>query len=177
MQQSLVPEQLRKVAESSLRDEYTDCTVYQDLSNHEKNPQFKDALKTLAETERAHYEFWTAYAPGVKVNVNRLRLSFVLLLRYVLGLTFTMKFLERHEDAVIRKYQMVADQIAPHDRPQFDSMVKDEQEHENSLLGGIQEGRVKYMSFIVLGLADAVVEVAGIHAGSLAIYKRTELAG
>ena len=177
MQQSLVPEQLRRVAESSLRDEYTDCTVYQALSNSEKNPQFKNALKTLAETERAHYEFWKPYAPGVKVNVNRVRVGFVLLLRYILGLTFTMKFLERHEDDVIRKYQQVADQIPATDRPQFDTMVKDEQEHENYLMGGIQEGRVKYMSFIVLGLADAVVEVAGIHAGSLAIYNKTELAG
>ncbi len=177
MQQSLAPEQLRKVAESSLQDEYTDCTVYQALSNHEKNQQFKDALKTLAETERAHYEFWKTYAPGVNVNVNRVRVGFVLLLRYILGLTFTMKFLERHEDDIIRRYKQVADQIPANDRPNFDSMVKDEQEHENYLMGGIQEGRVKYMSFIVLGLADAVVEVAGIHAGSLGIYNRTELAG
>jgi len=33
------------------------------------------------------------------------------------------------------------------------------------------------MSFIVLGLADAVVEISGIHAGSLGIFNRTELAG
>src|SRR5205814_4300548 len=33
------------------------------------------------------------------------------------------------------------------------------------------------MSFIVLGLADAVVEISGIHAGSLGIYGKTELAG
>jgi VIT1/CCC1 family predicted Fe2+/Mn2+ transporter len=33
------------------------------------------------------------------------------------------------------------------------------------------------MSFIVLGLADAVVEISGIHAGSLGIYAKTELAG
>ena len=177
MQQSLAPEQFRIVAESSLRDEYTDCMVYQALSNHERKQQFKDALKTLAETERAHYEFWKAYAPEVKVSVNRLRVSFVLLVRLLLGLTFTMKFLERHEEDVIRKYEQVAIQIPSHDRPRFDSMVKDEREHENYLIGGIQEGRVKYMSFIVLGLADAVVEVAGIHAGSLGIYKKTELAG
>jgi VIT1/CCC1 family predicted Fe2+/Mn2+ transporter len=44
-------------------------------------------------------------------------------------------------------------------------------------MGEIHEGRVKYMSFIVLGLADAVVEISGIHAGSLGIFNRTELAG
>jgi vacuolar iron transporter family protein len=102
---------------------------------------------------------------------------FVLFLRLVLGLTFTMKFLERHEGAVIRRYKQVADQIPANDRTQFDQMVKDEEEHENYMISGIQEGRVQYMSFIVLGLADAVVEIAGIHAGSLGIYNRTQLAG
>jgi len=56
-------------------------------------------------------------------------------------------------------------------------MVADEEHHETYLMGGIEEGRVKYMAFIVLGLADAVVEVAAIHAGSLGIYRRTEIAG
>ncbi|MGI0086018.1 MAG: rubrerythrin family protein, partial [Nitrososphaerales archaeon] len=41
----------------------------------------------------------------------------------------------------------------------------------------IQGSTVKYISFIVLGLADALVEIAGIHAGSLGIYKSTELTG
>jgi VIT1/CCC1 family predicted Fe2+/Mn2+ transporter len=36
---------------------------------------------------------------------------------------------------------------------------------------------VKYISFVVLGLADALVEIAGIHAGSLGIYNSTELTG
>ena len=36
---------------------------------------------------------------------------------------------------------------------------------------------IKYISFVVLGLADAIVEISGIHAGSLGIYNRTELAG
>src|SRR3989442_9845743 len=56
-------------------------------------------------------------------------------------------------------------------------MVNDEEHHESYLMGEVKEGRVKYMSFIVLGLADAGVEISGIHAGSLGIFNRTELAG
>src|SRR2546426_12812397 len=41
----------------------------------------------------------------------------------------------------------------------------------------IHEERHKYISFIVLDLADAVVEITRIHAGSLGIYAKTELAG
>jgi VIT1/CCC1 family predicted Fe2+/Mn2+ transporter len=56
-------------------------------------------------------------------------------------------------------------------------MMDSEESQEDLLIGKIQENRVKYMSFIVLGLADAVVEISGIHAGSLGIYGQTQLAG
>src|SRR2546426_11034188 len=59
----------------------------------------------------------------------------------------------------------------------FNAMMESEEGQEDLLIGEIKENRVKYMSFIVLGLADAVVEISGIHAGSLGIYGRTELAG
>ena len=40
------------------------------------------------------------------------------------------------------------------------------------------QGRyLKYISFIILGLADAIVEISGIHAGSLGIYHSTEITG
>ncbi len=175
--QETVSQDLARVAAMSLRDEYTDNTVYLALSRRERNPAFKRALEELAESERVHYEFWRTYSPETRVGVNRLKLYFVLLLRFALGLTFTMKFLERHEDAVIQRYKQVSNSILQRDKAKFDAMVADEEHHENYLMGEIQEGRVKYMSFIVLGLADAVVEVSGIHAGSLGIYERTELAG
>jgi vacuolar iron transporter family protein len=168
---------LAKVAAMSVRDEYTDYSTYLALSRREKNPAYKKALEELAQQEQDHYEFWKKYAPETTVSTHRLSLYFVLLLRLVLGLTFTMKFLERHEDAVISRYQQVAGSIPSEDRSRFDAMVNDEEHHESYLMGEVKEGRVKYMSFIVLGLADAVVEISGIHAGSLGIFDKTELAG
>ncbi len=41
----------------------------------------------------------------------------------------------------------------------------------------INEGVVKYMSFIVLGLADAIVEISGVHAGFLGVTDSTLIAG
>ncbi len=175
--QETVSQELTKVAGTSVKDEYTDYTVYLELSRREGNQAFKKALEELAEQERVHYNFWKTYSPDTKVGVNRLKVYFVLLLRLLLGLTFTMKFLERHEDVVIQRYKQVADSIPPADKTGFDRMVEDEQHHEDYLIGEVQEGRVKYMSFIVLGLADAVVEISGIHAGSLGIYASTKLAG
>ncbi|HZD12623.1 MAG TPA: VIT1/CCC1 family protein [Candidatus Binatus sp.] len=175
--QETVDSGLAKVAEMSVLDEYTDYKTYLALSRRERNPVFKKALEELAEQEQHHYEFWKKYAPNTSVRINRLKLYFVLLLRFTLGLTFTMKFLERHEDAIIARYNQVAPSIPAQDRTSFDEMVNDEQHHESYLMGEVKEGRVKYMSFIVLGLADAVVEISGIHAGSLGVYEQTRLAG
>ncbi|TMI19814.1 rubrerythrin family protein [Candidatus Bathyarchaeota archaeon] len=153
---------LVKLAAKSARDEYTDGAVYQMLSRHEKNQSFKKALEDLARGEQSHYEFWKAYTPDTVVHVNQLKVYFTLLLRLTLGLTFTMKFLERHEDALHERYREMVKSIPPADKARFEAMMEEEEHH---------------MSFIVLGLADAVVEISGIHAGSLGIYNRTELAG
>src|SRR6266581_6033094 len=177
MEQSLLSPDLADVARRACRDEFTDYNVYLALSRYERNPKFKETLVGLGETEKAHYEFWKKYAPHAQVSAVRLRVYLVQMLRVLLGLTFTMKFLERHESVVVRRYRQVEHHIPPEDRTRFDQMVADEEQHETSLMGGIEEGRVKYMAFIVLGLADAVVEVSAIHAGSLGIYRRTEIAG
>ena len=50
----------------------------------------------------------------------------------------------------------------------FEEMVKDEEEHEQSFANQTQGAWLKDISFIILGLADAIVEISGIHAGSLA---------
>ncbi len=191
--QETLSRDLVRLATKSARDEYTDGAVYQMLSRHEKNQSFKKALEDLARGEQSHYEFWKAYTHDTAVKVNRVKVYFTLLLRLTLGLTFTMKFLEKHEDALHERYrQMVknipfADKARCYrqmvknipfaDKARFEAMMEEEEHQESYLMGEIHEGRVKYMSFIVLGLADAVVEISGIHAGSLGIYAKTELAG
>src|SRR6267378_1571688 len=176
LQETLSPD-LVKLAAKAARDEYTDGAVYQMLSRHEKNQSFKKALEDLARGEQSHYEFWKAYTPATPAKVNKLKVYFTLLLRLTLGLTFTMKFLERHEDTLHERYRQMVKNIPPADKARFEAMMEEEEHQESYLMGEIHEGRVKYMSFIVLGLADAVVEISGIHAGSLGIYNRTELAG
>jgi VIT1/CCC1 family predicted Fe2+/Mn2+ transporter len=127
--------------------------------------------------EYGHYRFWSRYCPEKKVTVSNLKVYFIILIRLLLGVTFAVKFLERNEKSTIKKYKAVARQIPQKDRAQFNRMVADEVEHENKFAEQFDEPHIKYISFIVLGLADALVEIAGIHAGSLGIYNQTELAG
>src|SRR5256712_3519251 len=84
---------------------------------------------------------------------------------------------EGHKAALPEGHREMVKNPPPADKARFEAMMEEEEHQESYLMGEIHEGRVKYMSFIVLGLADAVVEISGIHAGSLGIFNRTELAG
>lgn len=170
---------LEDVARESATDEYTDSLVYKRLaeSSRTRDPKLKEILAKLSEEENRHYEFWLKYASKQKVQPNMLAVYFTIFLRFLFGVTFAVKFLEKHEEDVIRKYKSVAHLIPEADRAGFDSMVSDEVQHENVFLTQTQGKYIKYISFVVLGLADAIVEISGIHAGSLGIYSSTELTG
>jgi VIT1/CCC1 family predicted Fe2+/Mn2+ transporter len=160
-------------------DEYTDYVVYKKLSGlgFEKRHRFSGTLKRLAGMEYGHYRFWSRYCPERRIEVSNLKVYFIIFIRLILGVTFAVKFLERNEMNTIKKYKEVTHLIPQKDRAQFRKMVADEVQHENIFAGQFDEPQIKYISFIVLGLADALVEIAGIHAGSLGIYNSTELAG
>jgi VIT1/CCC1 family predicted Fe2+/Mn2+ transporter len=158
--------------------EFTDSTLYDRLAGTvEKSNPFSEVLKQLAATENKHYEFWKRYVPNEQPRINRIKLYWVLFLRRVLGLTFASRYLDRHETSVVKEYREIAHLIPVSDRSAFDEMVADEQEHELEFAHKVESTAVRYISFIVLGLADSLVEISGIHAGSLGLYDKTEIAG
>jgi len=170
---------LSEVAKESANDEYTDYMVYKRLSesSRTKDPKFKEILTTLSSTEFKHYQFWKKYSPDTKVSVSTWTVYLTLFLRLIFGTTFAIKYLEKHESAVIKRYKSVKSSIPEADQREFDEMVRDEEEHENTFMEQMQGRYLKYISFIILGLADAIVEISGIHAGSLGIYHSTEITG
>jgi len=175
---SSVHSRLAEVAKDRLSHEYTDSVLYERLAATvgEANP-FSEILKLLSATEKKHFEFWEGYAPGTTPKLDRLKVFWVLLLRRTLGLTFASRYLDRHEASVVKEYRAIADLIPETDKPRFDEMIADELEHEKEFAHKVESTAVRYISFIVLGLADSLVEISGIHAGSLGIYDKTEIAG
>ncbi len=127
--------------------------------------------------EYKHYLFWSKYCPDRKVGASTLKVNLIVFLRFLLEVTFAVKYLERGEAKVIKKYKGMANRIPSKAMRAFKEMIADEEEHERDFYEQFDEPHIKYISFIVLGLADALVEIAGIHAGSLGIYNSTELAG
>jgi|SRR5579872_3493711 len=171
---------LSQVAREGATDEYTDYLVYKRLaeSPRTKDPKMKQILNTLSDTELRHYEFWKKYlTPDTKITAHSLTIYLTLFLRFIFGNAFAIKYLEKHESAVIKRYKSVKNSIPEADQRQFEDMVRDEEEHENTWVEQMQGRYLRYISFIILGLADAIVEISGIHAGSLGIYHSTEITG
>lgn len=169
---------LGDVAYESAVDEYTDYAVYKRLSELKFGSRgFSKTLRRLSGMEYRHYVFWSKYCTGRKAGASKLKVYLIVLVRFLLGVTFAVKFLERNEANTIKKYRGFQRLIPSRDKKQFSEMIADEEEHEVRFAEQFQEPHIKYISFIVLGLADALVEIAGIHAGSLGIYNSTELAG
>jgi len=169
---------LQKAARIRMSDEWSDFTLYDRLSKTvDSDSPFAGVLKTLSTTEHGHYEFWRKYVPDEEPRLARLKLYWILFLRRFFGLTFATRYLDRHEANVVVEYKGLAQLIPESDRAAFNAMVADEKEHERAFAMKVESSAVRYISFVVLGLADALVEISGIHAGWLGLFDKTEIAG
>lgn len=168
---------LVEIAARESKFEITDYTVYSRLSHTEKQQKLKRVFSELAAMEYGHYKFWSKYCKGTDIKPDALKVYLVPLMRRVLGGSFVIKYLEGSEAATVKKYGSMNYLIPKSDKKSFNSMLDDEKAHEQAFATQIQGKYVLYISFIVLGLADALVEIAGIHAGSLGIYASTFLTG
>lgn len=173
----LVSKSLHEIAIEEAREELTDYTVYKKLSQMETAPKARKVFTELTEAENRHYHFWKKYCPNTNIKPDMLKVYLILSIRRIMGPSFAIKYLEGTETKAIKKYEGMRSFIPHADKKAFEAMIKDEEHHEQAFARQVQGNYVKYISFIVLGLADALVEIAGIHAGSLGIYASTELTG
>ncbi|MER3601778.1 MAG: rubrerythrin family protein [Nitrososphaerota archaeon] len=166
-----------KEAQAYCQEEYVDYSLYSALATRERQSERSKVLRDMAEMERRHYSFWSRYAGGYEPHLSRWQLIGVLLLRRLFGLVFTMKFLERHERRVIESYRRFAQALEGQEREELEGIIREEEEHERYFMSQVDEGAVRYLSFVILGLADAIVEITGVHAGFLGVTSSTLIAG
>ena len=86
-------------------------------------------------------------------------LKYTMLAR-VLGFTFAVKLMEKGEENAQEEYALLAEAV-----PESIQIRAQEEEHEQSLLGMLDEERLQYVGSMVLGLNDALVELTGSLAG------------
>ncbi|ACB39713.1 VIT1/CCC1 transporter family protein [Pyrobaculum neutrophilum] len=173
-----VDSSLYRIAREAALDEYKEYVVYSALARVERNERRRGVLEALAAAELDHFRFWSRIA-GVRPPVWRTRLYalFMVLLRFVFGVTFVAKLLERGEVEAVARYKSLLGVVRGEDLEALRRIIRDGEEHEVALVEQIDETIVKYMGSLVLGLADAVIEITGAHAGTLGTTNSTVVAG
>lgn len=164
-------------AQEFIDDESFDAIVYRRLASLEDDPNRRNVLLFLAETEDRHCDFWRRFTNFSATRRKRVTLLFLVLMRRLLGLVFTMKFLELHERKVVQKYRDLLPKISPEQREVLQEIIKDEEEHEKFMMSQVDDPAVKYVGFVALGLSDAIIEITGVHAGFLGVAGSTLVAG
>jgi len=153
------------------KNEITERLIYSKLSSLAKDKQQAQILDKISGEELKHYEFFKTLT-NLDVKPNRLKISFFVFIVKVFGLTFGLKLLEKGEDLAQDDYEQLQSISS-----EVEQIIQDEKTHENQLIDLIDEDRLKYVSSIVLGLNDAMVELTGALVGFSLALQNTRLVG
>lgn len=162
-------EELVRYAKKFQKEEITGYTVYKNLVKATPDKQNKSVLAKIAGEELKHYNTFKQIS-GVDVSPHKPSIWLFTLCGRVLGLTFVLKLMELRE----AKIQKVYERVTPY-MPELEAVKKSEEEHEEQLIGMIQEERLEYAGSMVLGLNDALVELTGALAGFSLAMQNTRL--
>ncbi|PIR87500.1 MAG: rubrerythrin family protein [Candidatus Harrisonbacteria bacterium CG10_big_fil_rev_8_21_14_0_10_49_15] len=142
-----------------------DWLVYKDLASREKDKDLKAVLEKLIDHELADYKFWQKMVAR-EIQIPHWKIVFFRGLRTVFGLTFTARFLEGRERGMIEKYTRYLVTIEDAgQRAELKKIIEHERFHEEQFLSLIKEEKVDFVSSIVLGMNDGLIELTGALAG------------
>ncbi len=153
------------------KNELNEYYVYSSLAKRIGNPRNSEILNKIAREELAHAKFWKHYT-GVVPKPSKFAIAFYKIIASLLGLTFSLKLMERAEEKAQDVYESIKEYI-----PEASKIVKEEDSHENDLINMIDEEKLKYAGAIVLGLNDALVELTGALAGLTFALQNTFIIG
>ncbi|MDC0555050.1 VIT1/CCC1 transporter family protein [Euryarchaeota archaeon] len=134
--------------------ERTEMEVYRRLANREKKAENKNLLQKISIQENNHYNLLKEKT-GEDVDYSKFRVYFHVITSIFLGLTFSLKLMEKTEQNAAQEYRDLG----------YDDIAEEEDEHEKELLSLLEEDALNYLSSIILGLSDALVELTGALAG------------
>ena len=148
-----------EAARSFQKDEVTEYHIYQRLAGMMRDERNASVLQKMAREELAHSRFWQKIAE-VEEGPDTIRVWWYVILAKLLGVTFAIKLMEKGEGSTIGMYRAVSDRVLG-----IEEIIRDEEQHENSIIAMISEEKLRYVGSIVLGLNDALVEFTGSLAG------------
>ena len=141
------------------QNELTESVIYEKIAAFAKGEENRKKLMRLSQEEKAHYHIWEKYT-GIQMKPEKWKILKYTFIARVLGFTFAVKLMEKGEEGAQDEYTLLAQEVEEsiHIRQQ-------EEEHEEALLGMLDEERLQYVGSMVLGLNDALVELTGSLAG------------
>ncbi len=151
------------------QNELNESIIYEKIAKFAKGEENKKTLLRLAGEERAHYEIWKRYT-GVEMKPKKAKIAKYTLIARLLGFTFAVKLMERGEEVAQSKYELLLNEV-----PESAHIREQEEEHEKALLDILDEEKLHYVGSMVLGLSDALVELAGSLAGFTFALENTKL--
>ena len=151
------------------QDEVNSYHTYERLASVVKDEQNSKILATIAKEEQGHYNTLRKITQkDVKPNWFKINLFFWM--AKILGLTFSIKLMERGEEVAQKTYKSLVSVY-----PQLEQIWKDEETHEDELINMLDEESLKYAGSVVLGLNDALVELTGALAGLTFAFQNTSV--
>ena len=134
-------------------NEATDQRVYAALAKQASLQKNSEILEKMSHDEGLHCAVWGRYT-GIEAKADMFRLG------KIFGLVFVINLMEGGEDDSAENYRKLMEEL-----PEARSIMEDETRHEAQLAAMIHEEKLSYISSMVLGLNDALVELTGALAG------------
>ena len=164
-----ISEKLREQLLAYQKSEITEHHIYQRLAKAIQSPENRRVVERIGDDELRHYRAWRRYTQQ-DVEPDKLKIWQYYLISRIFGFTFGIKLMERGEEVAQDSYGQLRETI-----PEAEAIIHDENEHENALVGLLDEERLRYIGSIVLGLNDALVELTGALAGLTLALQDTKL--
>ena len=165
----VISQQSLEIIKRMQQSELTESVIYEEIAKVAKGEENKQVLLRLAREEKAHYETWKSYT-DIEMRPEKGKIFWYKLMARIFGFTFAVKLMESGEESSQEEYAVLADEV------EESRMIRQqEKEHEQALLGMLDEERLQYVGSMVLGLNDALVELTGSLAGFTFAMQNTRL--
>ena len=164
------PSVMRKLLQEQ-QDEINAHHLYSKVAAFVTDRDNKKTIELIAKDEMKHYKRLKELT-GKEIQPQRVKIFFNLWFVRIFGLAFGLKMLEQAESHAIRRYSEEDESLR-----YMDEIIRDEERHEDELIGMLDEEHLKYIGSVVLGLNDALVELTGALAGYTIAFQETKLIG
>ncbi|MCS7098803.1 MAG: hypothetical protein RMH84_02375 [Sulfolobales archaeon] len=165
----------RSYARRMCQSEYVAHRAYLYVGRYLVRGGLREALLSASLNELGHYNFWKKFG-DCRGPLVFLKIFSFIAFTALFGVTALVKLLERIEGDTGRVYEELA-RSSPELSEELLALSRDESEHEAKFANSIDETRVRYLSSITLGVADAIIELTGIYAGAIGVLESARTVG